>query len=290
MSKGIPVPTMSKLQPYEDWKKELRVWEVTNTTLNIDKKVQAGTLFHSLQGLCKETVISELSVEEITAEDGVNKIISTLDEFFLGNEEKNSYIAIDDLLNLKCGKDETLESFIVQFNLKINKVKASGTVLPEGMLGYALLKSANLSSEKHAMVRATCDNLSFKNVKTQLEKVGLIKYGSTSDKFSAKSESPKVKLENCFYSNNPECDEDLSHEFSSSDEEKVFYSKTPYQGPSNNNNSKLKMNSVDRFGHVRSCSFCKCVYHWMADCPYAPATIKNNLKSKVASWKNSKTL
>lgn len=183
-----------------------------------------------------------------------------------------------------------MENFIVQFQLKVNKVKASGTVLSDGVLGYALLNSANLSSEKHDMVRATCDELSFSKVKIQLEKIGMAKSGSTtpSMKFHSKSESPPVKVESCWYGDMPsDEDEHQDNERGSSDEDKVFYSKTFHQDSST---SKFKLNSVDRFGHIRACSYCKCVYHWMANCPYAPQALKNNLKSKESSWRTPKTL
>ena len=53
MSKSRPtkVPVMKKNQPYGDWRKELQVWEATNIALDVQKKVQAGKLFESLEGL-----------------------------------------------------------------------------------------------------------------------------------------------------------------------------------------------------------------------------------------------
>ena len=291
MSKSSKVPAMRRDQPYSDWVKELQIWEGTNTILQVDKKVQAGVLFQSLEGLSRQTVLSELSVAEILAEDGVEKILFTLDRFFLGNEIQNSYNAIDELLRYKCNKGDTMENFIVQFQLKVNKVKASGTVLPEGVLGYALLNSANLPEDKHSMIKATCESLSFKNVKIQLEKVGLATSGSTSSRFSASQpDTTKVKVEKCFYSNPT----DMYQESSSSDEDlngdKIFYSKTSFQGSSGNNRQQHKINPTDRFGHIRACSYCKCVYHWIIDCPYAPLAVKNNIKTKGTQKESAKTL
>jgi hypothetical protein len=28
---------------------------------------------------------------------------------------------------------------------------------------------------------------------------------------------------------------------------------------------------------VRVCIYCKCVYHWLVDCPYAPNAVKNRI-------------
>ena len=100
-------------------------------------------------------------------------------------------------MNFKCDKDSTLYNFVVEFQLKVNKVKASGTVLSDGVLGYMLLRSANLTSEKYDMIKATCDVLTYKNVKAQLEKVGLARSTSSkSFKFvDMEQDSPRVKIE-----------------------------------------------------------------------------------------------
>ena len=44
--------------------------------------------------------------------------------------------------------------------------------------------------------------------------------------------------------------------------------------------TKLDPNSTDKFGHVWECAFCKCHYHWILSCPYAPALIKKEFEYK----------
>ena len=102
MRSGAKVPVMKEDQQFIDWKKELQVWEATNTVLEVDKKVQAGVLFESLEGIHKRIVLSELLVSEIVAENGIQNIVKTLDEFFIGNEIENAYSAIDELMQFKC--------------------------------------------------------------------------------------------------------------------------------------------------------------------------------------------
>ena len=295
------VPTMSTNQPYCDWKKELEVWRVANNILQVDKQIQAATLFASLEGSPRQTVLSELAVDQITAEDGVENIIQILDNFFLGNETQSAYSAIDNLLRYKCSKGDTMENFIVQFNLKVNKVKSSGTVLPDGVLGYTLLNSANLPEEKHDMVKATCDVLTFKNVKAQLEKVGFTKSNSQNSKFSTAANlgASDIKLESCYYGNlNHQNYCEFGEGSSSADEdlngEKVYFSerKTPNINVNNasQGSAKLKLNPTYRFGHVRPCTFCKCLYHWLVDCPYAPVSVKNNIRAKERSSRSNKPL
>ena len=61
------------------------------------------------------------------------------------------------------------------FQLKVNKVKASGTKLSDGVLAYTLLNCANLPEDKYDLIKATCTELSYKNVRAQLEKMGFRK-------------------------------------------------------------------------------------------------------------------
>lgn len=287
MSKGTKVPVMKNNQQYVDWKKELQIWKNTNTVLQVDKQIQAGILFESLEGIPRQTVLSELSVSEITDVNGFENIIRTLDEYFVGNETQNAYTVIDELLQFKCEKGSSIENFIIEFQLKVNKVKASGTTLSDGVLGYALLNAANLPDDKHSMIKATCDELTYKVVKCQLEKIGFTKSGCKSLKLknSHDVETSKVKVESCYYSNTPyQHHQPYDDGRSSSDEdpngEKVYYSqrKRPFSGQQGSSN-KPKLNPVDRFGHVRACTFCKCLYHWLVDCPYAPIEAKSSLKS-----------
>lgn len=288
MSKAKPtkVPVMRQNQPYGDWKKELEVWEATNKILDVDSKILSGTLFESLEGISRQTVLSELTVAEITAEEGVKNITDTLDKFFLGNVTQNAYSVIDDFFIYKRPSETTMEKFIIEFQLKVNKVKASGTTLSDEVLGYALLKAANLSDDKHSMCRATCNDMKFSTVKTQLEKVG---FGTSmkSQHYSSATTS-KVKVENCFYGDFPESA--LNHDYSdiSDDDlngERVYYSgsRSNFRNPGNSGERSFKKNPTDSFGYVRACSFCKCQYHWLVDCPYAPADVRNRLPQRSRS-------
>ena len=291
--KATKVPVMRKGQLYQDWKKELQIWQAANEELGVKAKVQACVLFESLDGIPRETVLSELDVSDISTDDGVENIINTLDNYFMGNELQNAYNSIDNLFNYKRDKSWSVENFIVEFQLRVNKVKKSGTILPEGVLGYTLLNCANLTQDKHDMVKATCDVLNFKNVKAQLEKIGL--EGKTNiGKFSMAPEPEdfKVKVESCLYNSRSSR---YQRTFSSSSSEEDLNGEKMYFGKSRSNYSKqnvkkeFKLNPNDRFGHTSVCTNCRCLYHWLIDCPYASPDVKANL-SKKGNNHNPKTL
>ena len=295
--KATKVPVMRKGQRYQDWKKELQIWQAANEELGVKGKVQACVLFESLDGTPRETILSELEVSDVTTDNGVENIINTLDNYFLGNETQNAYNAIDNLYKYKRDKSLSVEDFIIEFKIKVNKIKQSGTILPDGVLGYTLLNCANLPEDKHDMVKATCDVLNFKNVKAQLEKIGLGKSSTKSGKYSAVPEPDdfKVKVESCLYNARPS---NYHRNFSDSSSEedlngtKMYFGKSRFNYSKQNVNKEFKLNPNDRFGHTSVCTNCHCIYHWLIDCPYASPDIKAKLSKRVSNNSNpsNKTL
>ena len=69
--KPTKVPVMHDDLAYSDWKKEIAIWELTNTNLGCTKSVLAGTMFESLIGQARNTVLSELDVAKIACEEGL---------------------------------------------------------------------------------------------------------------------------------------------------------------------------------------------------------------------------
>ena len=69
--KPTKVPCMNENVAYSDWKKEIEIWEMTNTPLGVDKKVLVGSLFESLTGKARSTVLSSLQVKDITCDTGM---------------------------------------------------------------------------------------------------------------------------------------------------------------------------------------------------------------------------
>ena len=93
-------------------------------------------------------------------------------------------------MQYKFDNNLSIQDFIAEFQIKVNRVKESGTVLSDGFLSYALLNAANLPEHKHALIKATCNKLTYKNVKQQLKKIGL---DSPSSKASMLSQSSHGK-------------------------------------------------------------------------------------------------
>ena len=114
-SKATKVPLMHHNIIYSDWKKEIAIWKNTNLKREVDKSVLAGQLYESLNGKPRSIVLSELSVDQISSECGVNNIIDTLDRFFEGDSVRNAFDAYDKLISFKRDSNMNILDFLVEF-------------------------------------------------------------------------------------------------------------------------------------------------------------------------------
>ena len=210
-----------------------------NLKREVDKIVLAGQLYESLNGRSRSIVLSELSVEQISNDCGVNNIIDTLDRFFDVDSVRNTFEVYDELIRFKRDSHMNVQDFLIEFQLRSNKVKASGITLSDGMLGYTLLNCANLLSDTVDLIRATCDDLDYKTVKEQLKKIGfgksppsqnngVINKCSSSNYWSLPS---ATKVEKVYYGQN-------DFDFSNGAEHKVLQKQPNSSGGYGHNSSK----------------------------------------------------
>ena len=278
-SKATKVPVMRDDAHYSDWKKELMIWQKANIIRGVDKKVLAAELFESLQGKARATVLSELDIDVILHDDGIKNILAKLSEYFTGDKVHNSFQAHDELLKFRRDPSMSLEDYLIEFQLRMNKVKASGTVLDAGFLGYALLDCANMPEKRTELVRATCDTFDFKTVKQQLEKIGLgrshVPKGDTT-KFSAPSTSQQhFKVEDTYYG-----DQYSSDSSNDAQNETLYANDNRSRHHPSAQNQDTPLNPKDVFGNTQECKYCHCIYHRLYDCMYAPDDVKDQYASR----------
>ena len=84
-------PRMDEDDSYERWKKEAALWEIF-TELKEEEKVAAICL--SLSDRAREASL-ELSIEVLSAKDGVKQLLAKLDSLFLKEKDQRIYITYD---------------------------------------------------------------------------------------------------------------------------------------------------------------------------------------------------
>ena len=262
-------PVMSDKMTYDEWKTEIELW---STITDAPKSKQGGLLFFTLQGDARDTIRSKLEMKQISADDGLQNIIKTLDELYLKDSNQRSFAAYEDFINFRRETRMPIKDFIIQFNIKYNRIKSHNMALPEGELAYNLLVSANLSTDQQQLCRATASTMTYEGMKNAIEKVAVSH--TTEEKFqpSYLTSNDNQRYDQCQARKKYErqnCD-DLS---TSNSHEETFYTthnmKQNYRGASYKNRTQNAIpNRKDEFGRPTTCSFCHSIYHWINDCPH----------------------
>ena len=84
-------PALSKSSSYENWKKELKVWEKLT---EVDEKKRGLTVLLSLEGKAKDAVL-ELDIDSLSEKDGLKLLTKKLDSLYLKDKAQMAYGAYD---------------------------------------------------------------------------------------------------------------------------------------------------------------------------------------------------
>ena len=259
MSKNFKAPPpMREGLPYDDWKKEVKIWK---SFTDLEKSKQGGALYLSLEGRTRDAVLAEVDPDQIKTDTGIDIIIKALDKLFLKDKTESGFEAFDSFIKFRRPHSMSIEDYVTEFNIKYSKLKCFQMVLPDGVLAYALLTCANLSPEQEQLARATCQKLTYKDMKQQIERIHA---------------SPKREKEvEPFYSY------DASEAENGEDEECYETEEYPQQSENalftlqNRTQTNFpKVNMPDEFGKPTRCSFCHSIYHYVRECTHAQSANK----------------
>lgn len=242
-------PLLCKSRSYDDWVKKVKIWRRITCLLPQD---QGGAILMTLEGESEDKAL-ELSEEDITSEEGVEKIIAQLDVLFKKNTTLEKFEALDSFETYRRSSDVSIHEFVIEFDKRYLKTKKLGTEMSDDLLAYRMIKSANLSEQDEKVVKATTA-LAYEDIKTRLKTM----FG---DQTSTKSEflPVKVKTEDTF-------------ESSELGETALFASKGrrgkfPQKG-GRKPRSPVEKNPLDDRGNPTQCLICKSEYHWANRCPH----------------------
>ena len=153
-------PPLSDSSSYQDWRKIVDLWGKFTTCAPAK---QGMAVIFSLKSSDQQKVLS-LPTEVICADDGLNSVLKRLDELYLEDETLELYSSLEDFESYKRSSSTLIN------DLKYGKIKTHGITYPEELLGFRLLKSANLSSSDEKLAKATSD-LKYPTMKLQLKRL-----------------------------------------------------------------------------------------------------------------------
>ena len=86
------------------------------------------------------------------------------------DETLQKYQVFDEFDSYWRSPETPINEFLHKFDLLYNKLNSYGTKNSEDLLGYKLLKAANLSSDHEKLAKATCE-LKYASMSEQLKKI-----------------------------------------------------------------------------------------------------------------------
>ena len=286
-------PLLSDESVYENWKREIEIWQAFT---DLAPKKQGPAIFLTLQGKAREAAL-EIEIKDLTDDQGVKKLIEKLDSLYLEDINQSAYAAYESFEMYRRPEDMNIKEFFNNFERLYNKLKVYQMELPDGVLAYRVLKSANLSEENEKLARATITTLTYKSMTEQLKKI-------FTDISKSLSQQVNLKVEPTFHNENLGPDEEVNFVNQGRFQYKGKRSHSTYRGRNNrpwrhlqgrasisenwkdpqnraniqertqlrhtasNIGETMKKNPPNSFGQTSRCAICESICHWPAECPH----------------------
>ena len=263
----------------------MQLWEMATS---IEAKKRAPTVFLTLENQAREAVL-KMDINTLNEEDGMTKLYEKLDSLFKEDSSQSALLAYEAFEKYQKPSGLSVCDYLIEFDCLVAKLKDYKITLPEPVLAYRALKSANLRPEDERLIKATVSELTLAEMSKQLKKV--MRGYNTSNTSERKYPAVQVKSE-------------LDIEFNESAPEKqndpetpneVYYGRWSGRRPYYNSNRRGRSNrgrggrynSMERYnrygthssgkkynppgpdGKPSRCNLCGCTLHWAKDCPYS---------------------
>ena len=131
---------------------------------DLGKKKQAPAIYLSLEGQVRRCC-ADIKVETLHSDSGVYELIKKLKTLYDKDAEQAAFIAYEEFETFQKPPSTSILDDINEFERRNNKIKSKKIELPDAVLAYRLLKSANISEQKQTLARATISKLTFENMK-----------------------------------------------------------------------------------------------------------------------------
>ena len=256
----------------------MKLWEMAT---NIVKAKQAPTVFLTLEDKAREAIL-EMDLDTLNTENGMKLLYEKLDELYKGDENQEAFHAFESFETYKRPKEMSVGDYLIEFDRLVAELKANAIVLPEPVLAYRVLKSADVNSEEEKIIRATVKELKLKDMSEQLRKVmkSYTEEGSKDNKVPAVVIKKEADIEF-----NETCSEEQKDV---ENQDEIFYGRWTNRRPYRSSNRRgrynrgrtgrfqrgtssavgRRSNPLDSNGYPSKCYICGSTVHWARDCTY----------------------
>ena len=88
----------------------------------------------------------------LNSEDGMKNLYEKLDTLFLEDINQSAFRAYETFEGYQRPPETSLEDFLIDFSRHVTKLKDFNILLPEPVLAFRALKSANLTPDNEKLV------------------------------------------------------------------------------------------------------------------------------------------
>lgn len=257
MASGYKNPPKFDEDTYDNWKNELEIWRLV-TDLAPEKQALAVTL--SLSGKAREAAVS-VKADDLNKEDGISTLLSKLDTIFKRDTIDCAYEAYTNFENFKkTDQSKSMSDFILEFDQKYQKTKSFDMALPDAVLAFKLLESANLSTQERQLALTACTDMKYQSMKSTLKRI----FGESSSSTRGNDEPIRIKQESAFYTDQRRFS---GFRGTSGGRPRQQFSSFNSAGATAGASKMRGTNPRDKFGRPSKCKICFSVFHWWKDCP-----------------------
>ena len=114
----------------------------------LDKDKQGPTIYLSLDEKIRK-ICSDIKLKDLNSDNGVDILVNKLKSLFTKDINQAAYLAYDKFETFKRHIDMSMVDFINEFETFYKNIRKYEMELPTGLLGCRLLKSAEISEDKH---------------------------------------------------------------------------------------------------------------------------------------------
>ena len=126
----------------------MQIWEMATC---VKKAKWVPIVFPSPEGKARKAVL-ELDIAALNSEDGMEKVYEKLDTLFLEDINQSAFLAYKTFKRYWRQPDTSIEDFLINFRWHVPKLKDFNILLPEHVLAFRTLKSADLTPKNERLV------------------------------------------------------------------------------------------------------------------------------------------
>ena len=145
----------------ETWLDDLQIWKCVT---DLEKKQQGPVIYLSLPDNVRNSC-RNISITDLNKDDGLDTLINNLERLYLKDKKALAYLAYEKFESFQRPTELNIIDYINKFERLYHEIQQHEMTLPAAILAYCVLKSANISSEKQQLGRATITELNYENMK-----------------------------------------------------------------------------------------------------------------------------